>query len=394
MDKAEIGQAAEARRDDLVAMRRDFHRHPELAFKESRTARIIAERLQASGLEEIRTGIAETGVTAMLRGGKPGKTLMVRADIDALPIIEEQSANSDYRSRTNGTMHACGHDGHTAIGLTVAAMLAEKRAELPGNIKFLFQPAEEIVGGAEPMIKQGVMDGVDAVIGLHLSSNLPVGKIGMKAGPSMANVDSIKVIVRGKGGHGSQPEAAIDSVMAACQVVTTLQTLVSREISPSDAAVLSFGTINGGFASNIIAPEVELTGTVRSYLPEIREKMIRRIEEIAVGVGKALRCEVKFEVVYSCPAVVNNAAMTKLVWQSAGKALGEENLVETPPIMGSDDMSLFLQAVPGCYFFVGSGKLDGSSAPHHHPGFDIEEDCLPIGSRVMTQTILDYLSGN
>ena len=173
-----------------------------------------------------------------------------------------------------------------------------------------------------------------------------------------------------------------------------MQTLVSREISPSDAAVLSFGTINGGFASNIIAPEVELTGTVRSYLPEVREKMIRRIEEIAIGVGKALRCEVKFEVVYSCPAVVNNADMTKLVWQSATTTLGEEKVVETPPIMGSDDMSLFLQAAPGCYLFVGSGKTDGTSAPHHHPGFDLVEDCLPIGSRVLTQSVLDYLNRN
>jgi len=328
----------------------------------------------------------------MLRGGKPGKTLMIRADIDALPIIEEAEAVSEYRSRTEGMMHACGHDGHTAIGLTVAAILAENRAELPGNIKFLFQPAEEVVSGAKPMIEQGVMQGVDAVIGLHLANQVPAGMMGLRAGPAMANVDSIKLTVRGRGGHGSQPEKAIDSIMAACQVITTLQTIVSREISPAEAAVLSFGTINGGFASNIIAPEVNLTGTVRSYLPEVREKMIRRIEEIAVGVGKALRCEVRFEVAYSCPAVVNDAAMTEMVKRSATKTLGEQNVLELPPIMGSDDMSLFLQAAPGCYFMVGSAKEDGTSNPHHHPGFDIVETSLPVGARLMAQAALDYLS--
>jgi amidohydrolase len=244
------------------------------------------------------------------------------------------------------------------------------------------------------MIEQGVMQGVDAVIGLHLSNNTPVGQVTMRKGPSMANVDSIKLTVRGKGGHGSQPEAAIDSVMIACQLVNTLQTIVSREISPAYAAVLSFGTINGGFASNIIAPEVVLTGTVRSYLSDVRDRMISRIEEIATGVGKSLRAEVKFEVVYSCPAVVNDAGMTDLVWRSAGKTLGEENVVEMPPIMGSDDMSLFLQAAPGCYFMIGSAKPDGTSNPHHHPGFDIEEDCLPIGARVMTQAVIDYLNDN
>ncbi len=269
--------------------------------------------------------------------------------------------------------------------------MAQNKAQLAGNIKFLFQPAEEIVGGAEPMIKEGVMQGVDAVIGLHLSNNHPAGIVAMRVGPSMANVDSIKLTVKGRGGHGSQPEKAIDSVMAACQVVTTLQTLVSREISPSDAAVLSFGTINGGFASNIIAPEVQLTGTVRSYVPEVREKMLRRIEELAVGVGKALRCEVKFEIAYSCPAVVNDAGMTELVRVSAVKAVGEQNVVELKPIMGSDDMSLFLKAAPGCYFMVGSAKPDGSSYPHHHPGFDIVEDSLTIGARVMARAIVDYL---
>jgi amidohydrolase len=388
-DVAEIARLAEAHKPELVAMRRDFHRYPELAFEENRTSGIIAEKLEKLGLE-VQTGVAKTGVVGMLRGRKPGKTVMVRADIDALPIIED--ADTEYASRNRGAMHACGHDGHIAIGLTVAELLAGQRDELAGNVKFVFQPAEEIVSGAKPMIDQGVMAGVDAALGLHLWNDDLPGYAGMHAGPSMANVDSIKLVVRGKGGHGSQPEKAVDSVMAACQLVTTLQTLVSREISPNEAAVLTFGTINGGFASNIIAPEVELTGTVRSFLPDVREKMIRRIEEIAVGLGKALRCEVRFEVVYSCPAVVNNAEMTELVRSSAVSTLGEKKVLDLKPVMGSDDMALFLNEVPGCYFVIGSGKPNGQSFPHHHPGFDIEEDSLVVGTRVMTKAVLDYLA--
>ncbi len=388
-DSAEIARQAEARQSELVKLRRDFHRHPELAFEENRTAGIIAERLTGLGLE-VQSGIAQTGVVAMLRGGQPGKTVLVRADIDALPIVED--ASYEYVSRNRGAMHACGHDGHIAIGLTVAELLTSQRDQIKGNVKFLFQPAEEIVGGAKPMIDAGVMQGVDAALGLHLGNDSPVGTAGMRVGPSMANVDSIQITVRGRGGHGSQPEKAIDAVMAACQVVTTLQTLVSREISPNQAAVLSFGTINGGFASNIIAPEVILTGTVRSFLPEVRETMIRRIEELAVGLGKALRCEIIFEVVYSCPAVVNDPDMTELVRTSAISSLGEKDVLNIPQIMGSDDMALFLKEVPGCYFVVGSGRHDGQSFPHHHPGFDIEEDSLVIGTRVMTKAVLDYLA--
>lgn len=391
IDIAEIKRQSEAHRDELVSIRRDIHRHPELAFKENRTAGIIADRLEKLGME-VQTGIASTGVVAMLRGSRPGKTVLYRADIDALPIVEQVDA--EYKSRTSGIMHACGHDGHVAIGLTVAEILAGHRNDFAGNVKFLFQPAEEIVSGAKPMIEQGVMAGVDATLGIHLGNDAPVGSINLRAGPAMANVDSIKLTIRGRGGHGSQPEKAIDSVMAACQIVNTLQTIVSREIAPKESGVLSFGTIHGGFASNIIAPEVVLEGTVRSFMPEVRETMINRIEEIAVTLGKALRCDVKFEVVYSCPAVVNNKQMTDFVRQSAGQLLGEDKIIEGEPIMGSDDMALFLKEVPGCYFFIGSGKADGTSFPHHHPGFDIEEESLVVGTKVMTKAVLDYLAQN
>ncbi len=391
IDNAEIKRQVEARRDDLISIRRDIHRNPELAFAENRTAGIIADRLQKLGME-VQTGIAQTGVVATLRGNRPGKTVLYRADIDALPIVEEVDAS--YKSHTHGVMHACGHDGHVAIGLTVAELLSNQRNNFAGNVKFLFQPAEEIVGGARPMIEQGVMAGVDVALGIHLGNDEPVGSIALRSGPMMANVDSIKLTVRGRGGHGSQPEKAIDSVMAACQIVNTLQTIVSREIAPKEAGVLSFGTIHGGFASNIIAPEVILEGTVRSFLPEVRETMINRIEEIAVSLGKALRCDIKFEVIYSCPAVVNNVKMTDFVRQSAGQILGQDKVIEGDAIMGSDDMALFLNEVPGCYFFVGSGRPDGKSFPHHHPGFDIEEESLVVGTEVMTKAVLDYLVQN
>ncbi len=388
LDNSEISRQAEARRSKLVSVRRDLHRNPELAFQENRTAGVIETTLRGLGLE-VQTGVAQTGVVGMLRGSQPGKTVLVRADIDALPIIEDR--DSEYKSHTQGVMHACGHDGHVSIGLAVAELLAGQRDNLAGNVKFVFQPAEEIVSGAQPMIEQGVMQGVDVAVGLHLWNDAPVGVVGLRSGPFMANVDSIRLTVEGRGGHGSQPDRAIDSVMAACQIVTTLQTIVSREVAPDETAVLSFGTIHGGFASNIIAPEVVLEGTVRSFLPEVREKMLRRIEQISVELGKALRCKVKFEVVYGCPAVKNDPAMTELVRQGAMGLLGESQVITQKMVMGSDDMALFLNEVPGCYFFVGSGKPDGSSFPHHHPGFDIEEDSLAIGTRVLTRAVLDSL---
>jgi amidohydrolase len=390
IDDAEIGRAVEARNSAMIALRRDLHIHPELSFKEFRTAKIVEERLKALGLDEVYTGVGDTGVVGVLRGAKPGKTLLVRADMDALPIAEE--LEGEYTSQNPGVMHACGHDGHVSILLALSEIMAEKRDQFAGSVKFVFQPAEEIVSGAKKMIDEGITDGVDGVIGLHLGNDIPVGRIGMRAGASMANVDNIHIRVKGKGGHGSQPEKAIDSITAAAYLITTIQTIVSREVAPADTAVVSFGTINGGFVSNVIAPEVLLTGTVRSFLPEVRELLIRRIEEIAAGVARSMRCEIDFSITYNCPAVVNDKGMTEFMRLSAIKTVGSENVEEIRPIMGSDDMALFLQKAPGCYFVVGSGFTDREVFPHHHPRFDIDERSLAIGARTMARAAFDFLS--
>jgi amidohydrolase len=394
MNSHEIKDAVAARTEEIIAVRRDLHKHPEVAFKEFRTAKIVAEKLQPLGLDVLYTGTAdtgvETGIIGVLKGGKPGKTVLVRADIDGLPIIEETPA--EYKSVIHGAMHACGHDAHTAIGLAVASIFAERRDEIPGTIKFLFQPAEEIVSGAEPMVKTGVMKDVDACFAIHMGNVFDVGKVAMKSGASMAACDSLSIKVMGRGGHGSQPDKAIDPIVCAAAIISSLQTVLSREIPANDQIAFTFGTINGGFASNIIAPEVTFTGTVRSFNPKLREFVLKRIDEITTGIAAAMRCKAEVKLVFGTPACVNDPHMTTLVHECAKELVGEENVLDGVAIMGSDDMSLFLQEAPGCYFSIGSAKMDGSSFPHHHPGFDIVESSMPIGAQVMTKVVWEYLT--
>src|SRR5947209_14899822 len=269
---------------DMVAMRRDLHEHPELAFEEVRTSGIVAQRLQTLGLE-VRTGVAKTGVVGLLRGGasKPGaKTIAIRADMDALPIHEVNEVN--YRSTVDGKMHACGHDGHTSIALAVADILSKRRAELSGNVKFIFQPAEEVIGGAEPMVKEGAMEHVDSVIGLHLISDYPVGRVGVRAGTVFASADRFILTVKGKGGHAAMPDLSVDPIVIAAYIITALQTLISRETSPFSPAVITIGRVQAGTAFNIIPETAELQGTIPSFNKENREKLLRRISEGANGV--------------------------------------------------------------------------------------------------------------
>src|SRR5579859_3134476 len=273
---------------DMVAMRRDLHQHPELSFEEVRTSGIVAQRLRTMGLE-VQTGIAKTGVVGLLRGGasKEGaKTIAIRADMDALPIHELNEI--DYRSTVDGKMHACGHDGHTSILLAVADILSKRRAELKGNVKFIFQPAEERIGGAEPMVQEGAMDGVDSVIGLHLISNYPLGRVGVRAGTIFASADSFTLHVHGKGGHAASPHEAVDPIVIAAHITLALQTLISRETSPLQAAAITIGTISAGTAFNIIPEEVTMNGTMRAFSKEHRAKLQRRIQEISQGMASAM----------------------------------------------------------------------------------------------------------
>ncbi len=379
---------------ELVAMRRDLHEHPELAFEEVRTSGIVAQRLRTLGLE-VQTGLAKTGVIGLLRGGasKPGaKTIAIRADMDALPIHELNE--TEYRSTVDGKMHACGHDGHTSILLAVADILNKRRAELPGDVKFVFQPAEESIGGAKPMIKEGAMQEVDGIIGLHLISDYPLGRVGVRSGPIFASADRFILTVQGKGGHAAMPEASVDPIVIAAYIVTALQTLISRETSPFSPAVITIGRIQAGTAFNIIPETAEMHGTIRAFSSEHRKKLVRRIGEVATGIATTMGGTCHVEVIAGCPPCVNDPGMTEVVHNAAVSAVGEQDVDDSEAVMstGSDDMACFLEAIPGCYFIVGAKNEEkGANYPHHHPRFNIDEDALPIGVEVLTRAAMEYL---
>jgi amidohydrolase len=378
----------------MVALRRDLHEHPELAFEEVRTSGIVAQRLRSLGLE-VQTGVAKTGVVGLLHGGegKPGaKTIAIRADMDALPIHELNEI--DYRSTVDGKMHACGHDGHTSILLTVADILSKRRAELSGNVKFIFQPAEEVVGGAEPMVKEGAMQGVDGVIGLHLISNYAIGRVGVRAGTVFASADKFELTVKGVGGHAAMPHGSVDPIVISAYIITALQTLISRETSPFSPAVITIGTIQAGTAFNIIPESVLMQGTMRAFTTDHREKLLRRIGELSTGIASSMGGSCEVQLFNGCPPCINDPTMTELVHQAAVASVGENYVDDSEEVMttGSDDMAYFLKAVPGCYFIVGAHNDEkGARYPHHHPRFNVDEDSLPIAVEVLTRAALDYL---
>ncbi len=384
------------RTKDLVARRRHFHQKPELSFEERETANEIAAHLRELGLE-VEEGVGGGySVVGLLRGtaegAERGKTLAVRADIDALPIAE--LGETEYTSQRPGVMHACGHDGHIAIGMTLAELLAARRDQLRGTVKFIFQPAEERAAGAEPMVNAGVMRGVDAVIGLHLWSPMAAGDVAMQPGVFWASADELFLTVRGRGGHGGMPHLNVDPVVVTAQIITALQTLVSREINPLHGAVLTFGAIHGGTVSNVVADEVKLAGTLRTYDPADRDFLLRRIGELARSVAEGMRAEANFEPGMSCPPIVNDPEITALMRRAAEATLGEEHVLggdQRLPV--SDDMARFLQEAPGCYAVVGAGNVArGITAPHHNARFDLDEACLPIGLEILARAALEYLA--
>ncbi len=382
------------RRAALVETRRDLHAHPELALQEVRTSGIVADRLRRAGLE-VRTGLAQTGVVGILKGGRPGRTVMVRADIDALPI--QEAGDAPYRSQQPGVMHACGHDGHTAVAVVLAETLAGLKDRLPGTVVFTFQPAEEIVSGALPMIEAGVMDNpkVDAVVGLHLWNDLPAGAVGLRAGPVFAAMDELTITIEGRGGHAGIPHQAADPVVAAAHVISALQTIVSRETPPLDAAVVTIGSIHGGTAFNIIPDRVEMRGTVRTFSKEVREHTMRRIEEIVTGVAASLRTRATVTGRFGCPPVNNDRAITDVVRQVAAGVVGGGHVVEMQPTTGADDMAYFLERAPGCYFVVGSAnRARGLDGRHHTAQFDFDEEALVVAAKVLGGATLKLLGGD
>ncbi len=391
MAPREIVSWLEEHEAELIHLRRDLHAHPELSGQEHRTGGVVANILEESGLE-VNRGVAGTGLLATVRGGAPGRNLLVRADMDALPI--EEANEVSYRSTVSGVMHACGHDGHTAVAVNVARALAAYRDQFSGTVRFAFQPAEERLGGAERMIAEGALDQppVDGVLGFHLWNYLPAGRVGLRAGPIFAGADELEIFVRGKGGHGALPHEAVDALVAACHVVVAMQTVVSRELPPLEAGVLTMGTIRGGSAFNIIAEEVTISGTLRTFDERLRDRLLIRCGEIVQGVASALRCSASFHVVSSCPPVVNDPGMTRLVWSTVAEVLGDGAVVEVEPSTGADDVAFFLRRVPGCYFLVGSAP-PGDLRPHHTPRFDIDERSLMVAAKVLAAAAVNFVSG-
>jgi amidohydrolase len=374
---------------ELVSLRRELHAHPELAFQERRTAARVAEILAESGLE-IRTGVGKTGVVASLPGPQ-GRTVLLRADMDGLPIAEQSDA--PYVSRHHGVMHACGHDGHVAMAASAARLLA-RRSGRTGTVRFLFQPAEEGEGGAQAVIGDGVLEGVDVVLGLHLWNELPVGTLGVKAGPLMAAVDRLRILVRGRGGHGAIPHRAADPIVAAAHVVTALQTVVSREVPPVEPAVVTIGAIRGGEAFNVIPDEVTLLGTIRTFDPALRRSMPERVARIARGVAEGLGCRAEVDVVQGNPAVHNDSRVADLARRVAARVVGEDRVVVPTPTMGGEDMALYFEQVPGCFVFVGSANAErGLDRPHHSPSFDFDETALLVGCEFLVQAAEEALRG-
>ena len=385
-----IRQEIRSGKDALIQLRRDLHQHPELGFEEVRTSTMIAERLESWGLPT-RRNVAKTGVVALIEGALPGPTLLLRADMDALPIQEETGL--PYASQTHGRMHACGHDGHTAILLTTAGLLASQRAQLRGCVKVVFQPAEEGPGGALRMIEEGVLDApkVDVALGLHLWSPLPLGQIAVSPGPVMAAADHFSVKIIGKGGHAGAPEACIDSVLIAAHIVTALNSLRGRYVDPFEPAVLSVTRIQAGNADNVIPGEADLGGTVRTVRPETRELLRIRMRELVFGIAKGFGAHAQFEYLEGYPPLSNDERITRIVTEVCSKVVGLPSGMMPQRTMGGEDMAYFLREVPGCYFFLGAGNdATGCGYAHHHPRFNLDEEALLLGVELFLRIVTKF----
>lgn len=372
--------------DELIATRRDLHRHPELAFKETRTAAIVSRRLRALGLR-VREGVGETGVVADLDGGGRGPKLVLRAEMDALPLQEAEG--SEFRSTRSGVMHACGHDGHTAMLLCVASELA-RSGQVEGLVRFVFQPAEEIGAGAQAMLEDGTLDGADwdGAIAVHLRPFMTVGSIGICDGNAAARVGEFEINVTGTGGHGGRPHVSTDALLAAAEIVTALQTLVPREVSALDSAVMSVCSFHAGAAANVIPEVASFAGTVRSASDDVYEYLYDRIDELATAIGRGFRCQIEMRRREMMPAVNNHPRMARLAREAAAAVVGVDQVLKVEPVMAGDDVALFFQRIPGCYIFLGAAHDDGRDpSANHSPGWDFDERALVIGASVLLEAV-------
>jgi amidohydrolase len=392
MTTPELRAEAEGLALQLVSWRRDVHQHPELAFRETRTADLVATVLSGLGME-VRTGVGRTGVVGLLHGGRPGPVVMLRADMDALPI--QENSDAPYASQAPGVMHACGHDGHVAMLLGAATLLARHAADLPGDVLFVFQPAEESMGGAVAMLADGLLtDPVPAAaFGLHLWNTMPLGRVSAQAGPMMAAADLVEITVHGRGGHGALPHEAVDAIAVTGQILSALQTIVSRNVNPQETAVLTIGAVHGGTAYNIIAETVALEGTIRTFSPAVRETVLTRLRVLLDGIAAGMGARYELKVKPVAPAVVNDPGIAEVARAAAVQVVGAPLVAWHPPLMVSEDFSEYQRLVPSCYMLLGSGNPAlGLNAPHHNPRFDFDEQVLPLGTALLATAATRFLT--
>lgn len=389
MTNQNITASVKSHQEEMIAFRRDLHAHPELPWEEVRTTQKVAQALEAIGIPFRLT--KPTGVIAEIKGGKPGKTVALRADMDALPVLELNDSLS-YKSLTPGKMHACGHDAHTAMLLTAAKALYENRAELRGNVRLIFQPAEEIAQGALEMVKQGAVEGVDNVFGMHIWSTSPSGKISCNVGSTFASADLLKVTFKGRGGHGSMPEACVDAAVVASSFVVNLQSIVSRETSPLEPAVVSIGKMDIGTRFNVIAENAVLDGTVRCFNVENRERIKAAIERYAEHTAAMYGATAKVEYIYGTLPVINEERSALLAQSVIRSAFGDDSLFAEKPTTGGEDFSFYIENIPGCFALLGSRNAEkGTDWAHHHGCFNIDEDEMIKGAELYAQYAWSYL---
>ena len=371
---------------ELLTWRRHLHQHPELSFREVRTAQYVYDELKKLDFFEL-TKPTETSVLAIYNSGKPGKTIALRADMDALPIEEE--TDLPFSSVNKGVMHACGHDGHTAILLGVALLLAKGYFEIEGEIRLIFQHAEEeFPGGAKDLVEAGVLKGVDFIIGNHLRSTMKTGQAGITIGEALAAPDRFKIKIIGQGGHAAKPNENVDSILISAQVIINLQSIVARQLNPVDDVVLSVTTIHSGTADNIMPNEVILTGTVRSFNPQVRAEMPNMMRKIIFGITEAYGATYEFSYTEGYHPLINDADLSKMVQESIIEEYGEKSFSELPKIMGGEDFSAYLQEIPGCFYFIGAADDNLEKLyPHHHPKFQIDEDSLQMGTTLFLKML-------
>jgi amidohydrolase len=407
--RIKISNAADKIESKTIAWRRDFHEHPELGNSEFRTAKIVADHLRSLGIE-VTEGVAKTGVVGILRGDKPGPVIALRADMDALPVAERvdipfaSKVKTTYNGQEVGVMHACGHDTHTAILMSVAEVLSSMKKDLKGTVKFIFQPAEEGVpigekGGAKQMIEEGVLENpkVDVVFGLHINALTEAGMIRYRPAGTMASACDFKITVKGKSSHGAAPWASVDPVVVSAQIVTALQTIVSRNVDVSrNPAVVTVGRISGGIRFNIIPEQVEMEGTIRALDPEDEKMMYEKVKTIATGIATSMGAEatVKLPYLNYYPVTYNDPALTAKMLPSLEASAGKENIQIMPAMTGSEDFSFYAQKVPGLFIFLGGmpkGKSPKEAAPHHTPDFFIEESGMKLGVKALCNLVVDYM---